>query len=59
MAKEISALADHEFEAAYSKASEITEKVMKAEGDKMEKFMKHFQAETEACMNHFGGKLFR
>jgi len=57
-AREISALADHEFETAYGKASEITEKVMKVEGDKVERFLQHFQEEIEAYMEHFGGKLF-
>lgn len=31
---------------------------MKAEGDKVEKFLQHFQEEIEAYMEHFGGKLF-
>lgn len=57
-AKEISDLADHEFETAYDKAASITGKVISAEGDKMEKFLTHFREEIEAHMEHFGGKLF-
>ena len=57
-AREISDLADHEFEIAYGKASEITEKVMQAEGDKMEKFLQHLAEEIDAHMEAFGGKLF-
>ena len=30
---------------------------MKAEGDKVERFLQHFQEEIEAYMEHFGGKL--
>ena len=58
-AKEISGLADHEFEKAYDKASAITEKVMQAEGEKMDKFLEHFAKEIEEHMEHFGGKLFK
>ena len=47
-AKEISGLADHEFEKAYDKASNIAENVVQHEGEKMDKFLEHF-----------GGKLFK
>jgi len=57
-AREISALTDHEFENAYGKASDITEKVMQAEGDKMEKFLQHLAEEIDAHMAAFGGKMF-
>jgi hypothetical protein len=43
-AKEISGLDDTSFEEAYRKASTIAEKVMKAEGKKMETFLAHFAA---------------
>ena len=43
-AKEISGLDDASFEVAYQKASTIAEKVMKAEGNKMEAFIAHFAA---------------
>ncbi len=57
-AKEVSSLADHEFEEAYRKASTIAEKVMQAEGNKMEKFLEHLAEEMDEHMAHFGGKLF-
>ena len=40
-AKEISGLADYEFEKAYDSASNIAEKAMQAEGEKMDKFLKY------------------
>lgn len=58
-AKEISGLADHEFEQAYLKASNITEKVMQHEGKKMDKFLEHFAKEINEYIEHFGGKLFK
>jgi hypothetical protein len=58
-AKEISGLPDHEFEKAYEKASNITEKVMQHEGEKMDKFLEHFAKEIEKYMEHYGGKLFK
>ena len=57
--KEISGLADHEFEKAYDKASNIAEKVMQHEGEKMDKFLEHFAREIDQYMEHFGGKLFK
>ena len=58
-AKEISGLDDHEFEQAYEKASNIAEKAMQHEGEKMDKFLEHFAKEIEQYMEHFGGKLFK
>jgi hypothetical protein len=58
-AKEVSGLSDHEFEKAYDKASAIAEKVMQAEGNKMDKFLEHFAKEIEQHMEHYGGKLFK
>ncbi len=58
-AKEISGLDDHEFERAYQKAARISEKVMTAEGEKMDKFLEHFAKEIEEIMENFGGKLFK
>jgi hypothetical protein len=46
-AKEISGLDDHAFEHAYEKASNIAEKVMQHEGEKMDKFLQHFAKEIE------------
>ena len=58
-AKEISGMADHEFEKAYDKASGITDKVMQHEGEKMDKFLEHFAKEIDEYMAHYGGKLFK
>ena len=58
-AKEISGMADHEFEKAYDKASAITDKVMQHEGEKMDKFLEHFAKEIDEYMAHYGGKLFK
>ncbi len=58
-AKEISGLADHEFEKAYDKASNIVENIMQAEGKKMDKFLEFFAKEIDECMEQFGGKLFK
>ena len=58
-AKEISGLADHEFEKAYAKASNIADNVMQHEGEKMDKFLEHFAKEIEKYTEHFGGKLFK
>jgi hypothetical protein len=57
-AKEISGLEDHEFEKAYNRASNIAEKVMQHEGDKMDKFLEHFVKEIEYYMEHYRGQLF-
>ena len=58
-AKEISGLADHEFDTAYDKASNIAENVMQHEGEKMDKFLEHFAKEIDQYMAHYGGKLFK
>ena len=58
-AKDISGLEDHEFEKAYEKASNIADKVMQHEGDKMDKFLEHFAKAIEEHMEHYGGKLFQ
>ena len=58
-AKEISGLDDRAFEEAYSKASNIADKVIDAEGKKMDKFMEHFAEEIEEYMEGYGGNLFK
>jgi hypothetical protein len=58
-AKEISGLADHQFEKAYDSASNIAGKVVQHEGEKMDKFLEHFAKEIEKYTEHFGGKLFK
>lgn len=57
-AKEISGLADHEFEKVYSKASTIADKVIRHEGNKMDKFLEHFAKEIDEYVAHFGDKFF-
>ena len=57
-AKEISGLDDEGFEKAYGKASNIAEKLMKAEGNKMDKFLEHFGEEIDEWTKEFGGKFF-
>lgn len=57
-AKEISDLADHEFEEAYNRASVIVEKILKHEDQKMDKFMEHFAEEIDHWVGSYGGKLF-
>jgi translation initiation factor 1 (eIF-1/SUI1) len=57
-AKEISGLADHEFDKAYDAAAGIAEKTIQSQGDKMDRFMEHFAKEIEQYTAHFGGKLF-
>ncbi len=57
-AKEISGLEDQAFEKVYTKAEGISEKVMQAEGDKMDHFIKHYADLVDEYMEHFGGKLF-
>jgi hypothetical protein len=57
-AKEISGLDDERFEKAYGKASNIAEKLMKAEGNKMDKFLEHFAEEIDEWTKEFGAKFF-
>ena len=57
-AREISGLDDQEFENVYAKAADISDKVMKTEGDKMETFLAHVAKEIDAYVAHYGGKLF-
>ena len=57
-AKEISGLADHDFEKVYAKASNIADKVMQHEGNKMDKFLEHFAKEIDEYVAHFGDKFF-
>ena len=57
-AKEISGLADHEFNKAYDAAANITGKTMQAKGKKMDTFLEHFAKEIEQYTDHYGGKLF-
>ena len=56
-AKEISGLDDSTFEEVYAKASNVAEKLMKAEGDKAGKFLDHFAEEIDEWMKEFGAKF--
>ncbi len=57
-AKEISGLADDEFNKAYDTAAGITEKVLQTKGNRMDRFLEHFAKEIENYTDHYGGKLF-
>ena len=57
-AKEISGMADHEFEKAYDKASVIANRVMESGDNRMEKFMDHLAKEVEKDITGFGEKKF-
>ena len=57
-AKEISGMADHEFEKAYDKASVIANRVMESGDNRMEKFMDHLAKEVEKDITGFGEKIF-
>jgi hypothetical protein len=52
-AKEISGLDDSAFEEVYQKASNVADKVMKAESKKMDVFLSHFAKEIDEWMKHF------
>ncbi|MCP4622200.1 MAG: hypothetical protein GY850_01565 [bacterium] len=58
-AREISGLGENEFEKAYAKASNIADKVMQHEGDKMDKFLEHMANEIDNYFDHYGGKMFK
>ena len=57
-AKEISGLDDKSFEKVYGKAAKIAEKLLKTEGNKMDKFLEHFAEEIDEWTKEFGGKFF-
>lgn len=57
-AKEISGLDDSSFEEVYAKAANVADKLMKTEGDKVEKFLDHFAEEIDEWMKEFGTKFF-
>jgi hypothetical protein len=52
-AKEISGLDDSAFEEVYQKASTIADKVMKAEGKKMDVFLEHYAKVIDEWMKGF------
>ena len=57
-AKEISGLEDHEFEQVYARASVIAEDVLKAEGNKMDKFIEHVAKVIDKYTKEFGDQSF-
>jgi hypothetical protein len=57
-AKEISGMADQDFEKAYEKASVIADKVGKSDDGKIEKFLDHLAKEVEKDISNFGEKIF-
>lgn len=58
-AKEISGLAESEFDEVYAKAAVISQKIIKAEGNKVDAFIKHIAKEIDAYTAHYGGELFK
>ncbi len=56
-AQEISGLDDSSFEEVYAKASNVADKLMKAEGDKADKFLDHFAEEIDEWMKEFSAKF--
>jgi hypothetical protein len=57
-AKDISGLAEDEFDEVYEKAGKIAENMMESSGNKMDKFLEHFAEEIEEFRSHYGGKIF-
>ena len=57
-AREISGLEESDFEKVYAKAAGIADKVIKAEGNKMDRFLEHFAKEIDEYLKEFGDKLF-
>lgn len=57
-AKEISGLAEKDFEKVYAKASKIADKITKAEGNKMDHFLNHFAKEIDEYVKEFGDRFF-
>ena len=58
-AKNISDLGENEFNEAYEKAAGISDRILKAEGNKMDAFMEHFAKEIDAYFSHYGGKMLK
>jgi hypothetical protein len=58
-AQEISGLDDSEFNKVYAKAAEISRKIIRAEGNKVDAFIEHIAREIDAYTAHYGGKLFK
>ncbi len=56
-AKNISGLGEDEFNEAYKKAAGISDRILKAEGNKMDAFMEHFGKEIDEYFRHYGGKM--
>jgi predicted chitinase len=57
-AKEISGLAEKDFERVYAKAARIADKVGETEGKKMDHFLEHFGKEIDEYLKEFGDKFF-
>lgn len=57
-AREISGLAEKDFEKVYSKAARVASKLDKAEGNKMDHFLNHFAKEIDEYVKEFGDKFF-
>ena len=57
-AKEISGMADHDFEKAYEKATAIANKVVESGDSRMGKFLDQLAKEVEKDISGFGEKIF-
>ena len=57
-AREISGLAEKDFEKVYAKAARIADKVIKAKSNKMDHFLNHFAKEIDEYVKEFGDKFF-
>ena len=55
-AKEISRLEDNEYNKVYEKAAGLSDKILKAEGSKMDAFIEHISKEIDAYFSDYGGK---
>ena len=58
-AREISGMDDSEFDKVYAKAAEISQKIIKAGGNKVDAFIEHIAREIGAYTDDYGGKLFK
>ncbi len=56
-AKEISGLDEGAFEKVYAKAANIADKMSKAEGHKMQKFLEYYGEEVDEYLREFGPEI--
>lgn len=56
-AKKISGLGENEFNEAHEKAAGISDRILKAEGNKMDAFIEHLAKDIDEYFRHYGGKM--